>query len=59
MPPLHSGNYIKRQIDRWCKQYEASKTEERPSMNRLMDWLKNRPPPKNEKSTVVHGDFRS
>eukprot|EP00111_Clytia_hemisphaerica_P016518 TCONS_00048981-protein len=51
------GNYVKRQIDRWSKQYEASKTEERPSMNRLMNWLKENAP-NTDKSSVVHGDFR-
>jgi len=52
------GNYVKRQIERWSKQYEASKTEEQPPMNRLMKWLQQNAPTTN-RTSVVHGDFRS
>jgi aminoglycoside phosphotransferase (APT) family kinase protein len=33
------GNYFARQIRRWSEQYIASKTEELPAMDRLMEWL--------------------
>jgi acyl-CoA dehydrogenase family protein 10 len=39
------------------KQYEASKTHDIPSMEKLAAWLQERLPP-NEACTVVHGDFR-
>jgi aminoglycoside phosphotransferase (APT) family kinase protein len=51
------GNYIGRQIARWTKQYLASQTESIPEMNRLIEWLPEHLP-EEEKSTVVHGDFR-
>jgi len=51
------GNYIGRQIARWTKQYLASETEPIPEMNRLIDWLPKHLP-QEERSTVVHGDFR-
>ncbi|MBV9420249.1 MAG: phosphotransferase family protein, partial [Alphaproteobacteria bacterium] len=51
------GNYIGRQIARWTKQYLASETETIPEMNRLIDWLPKHLP-QEERSTVVHGDFR-
>ena len=51
------GNYIGRQIARWTKQYLASETENIPEMNRLIDWLPKHLP-EEERSTVVHGDFR-
>lgn len=51
------GNYIGRQIARWTKQYLASETEAIPEMNRLIDWLPKHLP-KEERNTVVHGDFR-
>src|SRR5437016_4861595 len=51
------GNYIARQIARWSKQYLASETEPIPEMNKLIDWLPNHLPVE-ERSTVVHGDFR-
>ena len=34
------GNYLARQVSRWTKQYEASKTEAMESMDRLIQWLR-------------------
>ncbi len=50
-------HYVSRQIERWTKQYEASKTEELPAMNSLMAWLRANIPERDE-SAIVHGDFR-
>jgi len=51
------GGYLKRNFQRWARQYEASKTGEIESMDKLIDWLpKNMPD--NERCTIVHGDFR-
>lgn len=52
-----SENYIGRQISTWTKQYEASKTDEMPAMDQLIDWLNNREPPESA-ATIAHGDFR-
>jgi aminoglycoside phosphotransferase (APT) family kinase protein len=51
------GGYAARQIARWSKQYEASKTEPLPAMDRLMRWLPEHIPPRDE-TAIVHGDFR-
>ncbi len=51
------GNYYTRQISRWSRQYEASKTEDLPAMDKLMAWLPERIPESDE-SCVVHGDYR-
>ena len=51
------GNYLARQIARWCKQYRASETEQIPAMERLMEWLPEHIPPGDE-TTIVHGDYR-
>ena len=51
------GNYYERQISRWSKQYEASKTEQLDDMETLMAWLPDNIPPQ-EKSVIVHGDYR-
>ena len=49
--------YIERQVARWSKQYEASKTEEIAAMDRLVAWLPDNIPA--DKSTsIVHGDYR-
>ncbi|XP_046584444.1 acyl-CoA dehydrogenase family member 10-like [Haliotis rubra] len=51
------GNYMERNFKRWAKQYEASQTREIPSMTKLMEWIPQNFP-KDERVTVVHGDFR-
>ncbi|XP_071093872.1 acyl-CoA dehydrogenase family member 10-like [Haliotis cracherodii] len=51
------GNFIKRNFQRWSKQYEASKTREIPSLKNLMNWIPQHYP-QQERVTVVHGDFR-
>lgn len=51
------GGYVARQIKRWSEQYVASKTDELASMERLMAWLPEHLPARDE-TTVVHGDFR-
>lgn len=54
---MSAGNYVGRQVSRWSKQYEASKTHEMPDMDKLVAWLPDHTP-KNEHTTIVHGDFR-
>ena len=52
------GNYYARQVARWSKQYEASKTADIPQMDELMAWLKDNIPEDDGQRTLVHGDFR-
>ncbi|MCY4239883.1 MAG: phosphotransferase [Rhodospirillaceae bacterium] len=49
--------YLERQIQRWAKQYELSKTDEIPEMSRLYAWLIDNLPD-DQSASVVHGDFR-
>lgn len=49
--------YVARQVARWSKQYEASKTDEIASMDRLIEWLPRHIPPGDE-TTIAHGDYR-
>ncbi len=51
------GNYMARQVARWTKQYEASKTHEIESMDNLIEWLPEKVP-EHDSTTIVHGDFR-
>ncbi|XP_068750115.1 acyl-CoA dehydrogenase family member 10-like [Montipora capricornis] len=51
------GNYVRRQTERWAKQYEASKTHDIPTMDKLASWLLANVPV-DDNTTVVHGDFR-
>jgi aminoglycoside phosphotransferase (APT) family kinase protein len=52
-----SGQYLRRQIERWTRQYRASETERIEAMEHLIDWLPRHLPDADETS-VVHGDFR-
>lgn len=51
------GNYFERQIARWIKQYQASKSADVAAMSNLMDWLP-RHVPVDDESRIVHGDYR-
>lgn len=51
------GNYINRQITRWEKQWHLSKQRELPKMQKIINWL-NINIPKNNETTIVHGDYR-
>ncbi|MFI5011894.1 MAG: phosphotransferase family protein [Hyphomicrobiales bacterium] len=50
-------NYAARQIDRWSKQYAASKTDDIKEMEALSAWLAARVPASADAS-IVHGDYR-
>ena len=52
------GNYYRRQIDRWTKQYRAAETETRPGMDDLAAWLDRSIPPDDGLRTLAHGDYR-
>ena len=52
------GDYYRRQIDRWTKQYRASETEPIPAMDELTAWLHAHLPPDDGRRTLVHGDYR-
>ena len=49
--------YVQRQLARWSKQYEASKIDEIPEMDRLIEWL-GRNIPAADETTIAHGDYR-
>ncbi|MHB1302885.1 MAG: phosphotransferase family protein [Acidiphilium sp.] len=50
-------HYAARQIERWSRQYEASKTGDYPPMDDLIGWLRANIPERDE-TAIVHGDFR-
>ena len=55
------GDYLKRQIARWTRQYRASETTQIDAMDRLIDWLPSAAQnvdATTERSAIVHGDFR-
>ncbi|XP_038431034.1 acyl-CoA dehydrogenase family member 10 isoform X1 [Canis lupus familiaris] len=51
------GDYISHQVQTWIKQYRVSETRTIPAMERLIQWLPCHLP-RQQKMTVVHGDFR-
>ena len=51
------GNYFARQVARWTRQWEESRTRDNPSLRRLIEWLPRNLPP-GEEIAICHGDFR-
>jgi aminoglycoside phosphotransferase (APT) family kinase protein len=51
------GEYVPRQVKRWAQQYEASRTDDIPTMNALLAYLSANTPASDE-TTLAHGDFR-
>jgi aminoglycoside phosphotransferase (APT) family kinase protein len=51
------GGYFSRQIARWSKQWEMSKSTESEDIDRLVPWLRGNLPDEAE-TTISHGDFR-
>jgi len=52
-----ADGYVARQVARWSRQYEASRTEPVPAMDRLIEWLAAHLPESDE-AAIVHGDYR-
>ncbi|MEN2978511.1 phosphotransferase family protein [Tistrella bauzanensis] len=52
-----SHGFAARQIARWTRQWQLSRTADNASMDRLIDWLP-RNLPDDDQTTLVHGDFR-
>ena len=51
-------DYMARQIRRWSKQFEASRTIPIDAMDRLLEWLPAHLPADDDAVSIVHGDFR-
>jgi aminoglycoside phosphotransferase (APT) family kinase protein len=52
-----ASGFVARQVERWSKQYAASRTEDVPSMEALVKWLPANVP-EHDETTLVHGDYR-
>jgi aminoglycoside phosphotransferase (APT) family kinase protein len=51
------GNFFSRQVARWTRQWQASKTRDNPALERLIRWLPAHLP-EGDETTICHGDFR-
>jgi aminoglycoside phosphotransferase (APT) family kinase protein len=51
-------DYLARQIRRWSKQFDASRTIPLAAMDRLMEWLPANLPADDHSVAIVHGDYR-
>jgi aminoglycoside phosphotransferase (APT) family kinase protein len=51
------GNYFARQIVRWTRQWQASRTREIKAIDALIRWLPANLPPDDD-TAIVHGDYR-
>ena len=51
------GNFFARQISRWSRQYDASRTRDIPEMDKLIAWLPGAIPSSGDRTTIIHGDY--
>ncbi len=51
------AGYLERQVRRWSRQYEASRTDHVEAMDALAGWLPDNLPP-SSRTALVHGDYR-
>jgi aminoglycoside phosphotransferase (APT) family kinase protein len=51
------GNYFHRQLGRWTRQWQASKTRDNPWLETLIEWLPQHLP-LSEETALCHGDLR-
>jgi aminoglycoside phosphotransferase (APT) family kinase protein len=51
------GGFVARQVERWSKQYQSSRTAEVAPMEALMRWLAANVP-EGDETTLIHGDYR-
>ncbi|MEN9314221.1 MAG: hypothetical protein RIS35_614, partial [Pseudomonadota bacterium] len=51
------GEYFRRQIARWTKQWDLSRLSENPDIDRLIAWLPEHIP-ESDLCTIAHGDFK-
>ena len=51
------AGYLERQVRRWSRQYEASRTDRIEAMDALARWLPRNLPP-SPRTALVHGDYR-
>jgi len=52
-----TGDYYGRQIARWSRQWEMSRSAPNPDVDRVIEWLTANVP-RDVKATINHGDFR-
>jgi aminoglycoside phosphotransferase (APT) family kinase protein len=52
------GGYFARQIARWSKQWENSRTRENRAIDLLAEWLPRNIPEGDDETAICHGDFR-
>jgi len=51
------GNYFRRQVERWTKQYRAAQTDDIPEIEKLIVWLRGSVPGQSRRA-IIHGDYR-
>lgn len=51
------SGYVERQIEGWCKRYEAARTRNVPSFKKVMRWLRENQP-EDVANCVIHNDWR-
>jgi aminoglycoside phosphotransferase (APT) family kinase protein len=53
-----TGDYYRRQVARWSRQWAASKAQDNADVEALIHWLEANLPEEDGLTTIVHGDYR-
>lgn len=50
--------YVKRQVEGWSERYRGAWTEDAPTCEEVMQWLREKKPPDFENSAMIHNDYK-
>lgn len=50
--------YVRRQVEGWCKRWEAAVTPDTVNMDHIMQWLHDNMPPESGMASVIHNDYK-
>ena len=50
--------YVRRQVEGWSARWQRARTDDAPSFARVMAWLEQRQPARDNPHCVIHNDFR-
>jgi aminoglycoside phosphotransferase (APT) family kinase protein len=50
--------YVKRQIEGWTERYKNAWTDDAPTFEEIMNWLRDKIPQKSERTALIHNDYK-
>jgi len=50
--------YVQRQVEGWARRYQSAKTDQLPEMEKVVAWLSENQPEREEGAALIHNDFK-